>query len=106
MDRATAQAHLHANDHPGWTHLLDVLYDNLPEGIVITEVFQKWGGLKISFHGEHELFEELADSIYHVSQYLCEICGASAKSCILDGWETTLCLAHYEAAAGKQKYRD
>lgn len=105
MDRATAHARTLANGHPGWLHLVDVLYDNVPESIVITEVFQKWGGLKIDFQGEDEVFEELADTVYHISQYLCEVCGASAKSCIIDGWETTLCVAHYTAAAGREKYR-
>jgi hypothetical protein len=105
MDRATAHARTLENGHPGWLNLVDVLYDNVPEGITITEVFQKWGGLKIDFQGEHEIFEELADTVYHISQHLCEQCGASARLCILDGWETTLCLAHYEAAEGEQKYR-
>ncbi len=105
MDRNTALRLTTENGHPGWLTLVHILYDNLPEGITITEVFQKWGGLKVSLEGEHEIFQELADQVYYISQYLCEVCGASAKCCILDGWETTLCLAHYEAAAGEVKYR-
>jgi hypothetical protein len=105
MDRATAHMLTFQNGHPGWLNLVDVLYDNLPPVIVITEVFQKWGGLRIAFDGEHEIFQELADTVYTISCHLCEMCGASARSCVLDGWETTLCLAHYEAAEGKVKYR-
>lgn len=32
-------------------HLIDIIFDNKPEDIEITEVFQKWAGLKVDYEG-------------------------------------------------------
>lgn len=105
LDRDAAKKHILETCGAGWLTLVDVLYDNRPDGVVITEVFQKWGGLKVSYDGESEHFEELADNVYKISEHLCEVCGNSGGYTIIDGWETTLCEAHYHASQAKQKYR-
>lgn len=104
MDRETAKAWILETCGEGWFNLIDIAYDNVPEGIVITEVFQKWGGLKINYDGENEIFEELIVMIYYLSQKMCESCGKSAQSAILDGWETAVCKEHFEKSTAKQKY--
>ncbi len=91
MDKDTAKKHINETCGSGWLNLVDIVYDNKPENIEITEVFQKWAGLKIRYKGENEHFEELTDMIYFISQKMCEICGASANHTIIDGWETALC---------------
>lgn len=85
MDKDTAKKHINETCGSGWLNLVDIVYDNKPENIEITEVFQKWAGLKIRYKGENEHFEELTDMIYFISQKMCEICGASANHTIVDG---------------------
>jgi hypothetical protein len=104
LEREAAKAWIVKTCGEGWLNMADIAYDNLPEGLFITEVFQKWGGLKINFEGENEVFEELTDQIYYLSQYLCELCGKSAQTAILDGWETAVCREHFEKSAAKEKF--
>lgn len=103
MDRSTALQHITETCGPGWLTLVQIAYDNVPEGVAIHEVFQKWGGLKITFKGEDETFRDLTETIYAISQKMCEVCGQSAGLTHIDGWETTLCATHFEAAEGKEK---
>jgi hypothetical protein len=105
MNRQEALAHIQQTCGAGWLNLVDIAFDNLPEGETIDEVFQKWGGLMIRISGENEIYQELLDNIYAISQKMCEICGKSAQQCIMDGWETALCKMHFEASNAQQKYR-
>lgn len=104
MTREEAHAKLRANRQEGWLPLVDILYDNRPPQVEIEEVFQKWGGLKTDLDGEDERFEELADQVYYLSAYMCERCGHSARTTVIDGWETALCRAHFEAEEAAEKY--
>lgn len=105
MDRESAKDHISKTCGAGWLNLIDIVYDNKPPEIEITEVFQKWGGLSVHYHGENMLFDELTDMIYYMSQKMCEKCGLSGRLSIIDGWETTLCHQHHEEITGKEKYR-
>lgn len=89
----------------GWLLLVDIIYDNLPAGIVITEVFQKYGGLEVRYEGQDEEFEYLVSNIRFISQKMCEICGRSGEYSIVDGWETTLCQMHHDKSEAKKKFR-
>lgn len=77
MDKTSAKKHILETCGPGWLNLVDIVYDNKPEGIEITEVFQKWAGLKVDYEGENEHFEELTKMVYYISEKMCEICGKS-----------------------------
>lgn len=55
--------------------------------------------------GENEDFDYLLDNIYDISQNMCEVCGLSASYSIIDGWETTLCNAHFKDSDSKEKHR-
>lgn len=105
MTREQAKAPFIEAAELGWLNFIDIIFDNCPEQIEITCVFQKWAGLKVDYHGEDEYFEELLDRIYYLSQYCCEKCGKSGRSAIIDGWEMTLCDTHYEEIDVTQKYR-
>ena len=85
--------------------MVDIVFDNQPENIEITEVFQKWAGLQIRFKGEDELFKELTQQVYYISQKMCELCGKSGYHTVIDGWETTLCDTHFMQSDSKAKYR-
>ena len=106
MDRALAKKHIQETCGAGWLDLIDIVFDNKPENVEITEVFQKWAGLKISYEGENEHFKELTDMIYFISEKICEVCGKSGSYAIMDGWETTLCNQHYEASDAIEKHRN
>lgn len=106
LTREEAIAHIQATCGSGWSNLIEIIYDNVPENIVIKEVFQKWGGLKVSFEGENMLFEELVDTVYAISQKMCEKCGKSGGYAILDGWETTLCREHFNTSAAAEKWKE
>ena len=69
----------------GWLNLIDIIYDNKPEHIAITEVFQKWGALTVRYHGEDEIFEELVETVESISKKMCEICGLSGEETVLGG---------------------
>ena len=106
LNRVTAKSNIQQSNSPGWLKLVDIIYDNCPEGIVITEVFQKWGGLEIRHNGRHKEFEYLKQNVNYLSKKICEICGESGGSTILDGWETTLCEVHYTQSNATKKYRN
>ncbi len=76
-----------------------------PNNIEITEVFQKWAGLKVRCEGEDKNFEELTNMIYSISQIMCEMCGVSGGYTIIDGWETTLCNQHFKESDAKEKHQ-
>ncbi len=92
-------------DNKGWWTLIDIIYDNKPAHVEIREVWSKYAGLRVSYHGEDEAFEELVNSIEVVSQKMCEICGQSGSHSYIDGWETTLCDQHFESSDAKNKSR-
>lgn len=101
MDRAAAKEWITKTCGEGWLNLVDIIYDNKPESIEITVVFQKWAGLKVDFIGADEIYEELLDTVYSISQKICEICGKSGRETVIDGWETTLCEQHSKSAKEK-----
>lgn len=105
MDREAAKEWILKTCGEGWLNLVDIIFDNKPENIEITVVFQKWAGLKVDFVDEDEIFEELLDTVYSISQKMCEKCGKSGRKTIIDGWETTLCDQHYLTTEGTKKYR-
>lgn len=105
MNKEDAKRHIQETCGSGWINLIEIVFDNKPENIEITEVFQKWAGLKVKFNGESEQFQYMLDCIYEVSQKMCEICGKSGHYVIIDGWETSLCHQHYEESNANEKHR-
>ena len=105
MNRESAIEHIEETSGKGWFNLIDIIFDNKPEDIEITEVFQKWAALKVRYEGENENFEFLIDNIYHISQKMCEVCGLSGSYSIIDGWETTLCNTHFNDSNAENKHR-
>lgn len=105
MEREAAKEWITKNEGTGWLTLVDIIYDNKPESIEITEVFNKWAGLKVTIIGEDGEFEDLLNTIYSISEKMCTLCGKSGRHAVIDGIETTLCDQHYNTIEGEKKYR-
>lgn len=86
----------------GWLNLIDIVYDNKPDHISITEVFQKWGALTVRYDGEDLIFEELVDNVEFISKKMCEKCGLSGEEVIVGGITETLCEDHFNEAPFKK----
>lgn len=78
----------------GWLPLIDLIFNNLPKGLCIESVYQKWGALTVDTSPYDEDFQTYLDKISEKSTYLCEKCGAKAKVREKDGWLRTLCQKH------------
>ena len=104
LTRQKALANIEETCGKGWLPLVNELYDNLPPGIRITEVWDYYGTLKCRFEPENAAFEAIASDIQDRSHVTCSICGQPGFDSILDGWSTTVCQAHFDAFEGK-KYK-
>jgi hypothetical protein len=74
----------------GWAKLIDRFYDFTPEWTDVTDVKEKYGGLRIyafTDQASYDLIEELTKESVHT----CEFCGEHGTSVSLRGWYKTLC---------------
>ncbi|NHZ93279.1 hypothetical protein F2P45_30345 [Massilia sp. CCM 8733] len=94
MDRAEAKQWIEKTCGRGWLYLVDEIFDKVPPGIVIEEVFQKWGHLHVTYSPYDEAFESFLFDIEHLSAGLCEICGKPGEEKMHDGWSIARCPRH------------
>lgn len=94
MDRATAKLYIEETCGRGWLHLVDDIFDNAPEGVVIGQVFQKYGHLHVSYDGYHEKFERYLLEMEDISAHVCERCGEPGEEKLHGGWSTARCPRH------------
>lgn len=79
---------------PGWSKLLDKIYDILPPDAYVVQVKEKFGGIRFYVYGVSEEVLDFIDSIEKESYETCEICGNPGN--IRDGsWVTTRCDSCY-----------
>lgn len=104
-NREAVKKHFENNGTTGWFVLLDIVYDHKPEQVTITEVFEKYAGLEVRYSGEDEDYSYLLNAVRTISEHLCQVCGASGKQALIDGWETTLCDEHFECSDARTKIR-
>lgn len=74
----------------GWAKLIDRFYDFTPESTEVTDVKEKYGGLRIyafTDQASYDLIEELEKD----SRHTCEFCGEAGSSVSLKGWYKTIC---------------
>ena len=74
----------------GWSKLVDKIYDRLPPQAVVTQVKEKWGGLRVYTANTDETIWDFIDSIEAESLTVCEVCGEPGKR-RAGGWIKTLC---------------
>lgn len=80
---------------PGWAGLIDVLYAAMPEGVVVSTVKEKFGGLRVYYDGGNEQFDRLEEFLESASVHICEQCGKVGQLRSIGGWISTLCWQHY-----------
>jgi hypothetical protein len=80
----------------GWSKILDRLYDAKPRSVYVTQVKEKWGGLRFYVGSASGEFFDLIDAAEEESYTICEECGEPGKLREDLGWILTLCDEHYE----------
>lgn len=92
---------------PGWAGLLDVLYNAMPDGVVVSTVKEKFGCLRVYADGGPANFEQLIEDLEKLSALICKRCGKLGGRRSVGGWITTLCEDHHRdrvAAVGNLTY--
>jgi hypothetical protein len=74
----------------GWAKLIDRIYDRLPKDILIMDVKEKWGGLRVYTDSCNDELLDFLDAIEDESFTVCESCGQPGKR-RAGGWIKTLC---------------
>lgn len=78
----------------GWGGLIDEIYDRLSPDTYITQVKEKWGGLRFYVASEAEAVLDFIDDAETRSFEICEICGKPGSPRRDFGWVKTLCEEH------------
>lgn len=97
MNRKESKAWIKKKCGDGWLPLIDSVYDNKPDHIKITDIYQKWGALVFDSEPWDENFENFLDKINKNSMKHCEVCGSKGEGRNVDSWVFTLCKNHYLA---------
>ena len=78
----------------GWHSLIDRLYDCKPEDTIVTQVKEKFGGLRFYVSGTTDEFMDEIESAEMRSERMCEVCGNGADIKNIHGWYKCLCDEH------------
>lgn len=78
----------------GWSWITVALMQQaLNDGANITQIKEKFGGLRFYYDGGSEELEKLVDEAERLSYRTCEVCGEPGKE-RGGGWIQTLCDKH------------
>ena len=77
----------------GWSSLIDAIFDKLPEDAYISQVKEKYGGLRFYVDGVDIGVLDFISEMEEKSYEICEICGKPGKP-REGGWIRTLCDEH------------
>lgn len=94
MTREEAKDWISKKCGDGWLTLVDEIYDNLPHGIKIKSIYQKWGALNFTASPWTDETELIHDHVESKSLEICEICGNEGSEVTIDGWVHTRCPNH------------
>lgn len=83
----------------GWAQLVDDVYNNLPNNVVIADVKEKFAALRVDWYAVEPYppaavqgqFSQFLDDIETASQSVCERCGQLGQVRDTGGWLKTLC---------------
>lgn len=78
----------------GWGTLIDAIYERLSPDTFITQVKEKWGGLRFYVDSETADVLDFIDEIEKRSFEVCEMCGETGSPGYYNGWIKTLCNKH------------
>ncbi len=94
-----------SNVGPGWAPLVTQAFAFCKKrGIIITDIKEKYGTLRIYTDYYDEDVEEMLERIDWVSAHMCERCGKPGKP-RSTGWIKTLCFRHYVGAQIGRKWQ-
>lgn len=86
----------------GWTPIINNLYDAKPRHTQVTQVKEKFGGLRFYITSAPEWYHDLITFYERESYETCEQCGKEGKLREDLSWVLTLCDEHYIQRKGKQ----
>lgn len=81
---------------PGWSKIIDEIFDKLPSDAFITQVKEKFGGLRFYVDGVDSDFYDFIQGMEEKSLTICEMCGQPGKPITDRGWIKTRCENHTE----------
>ena len=91
MTRQEAKSHV----GKGWHTLIDKAYDLTPLSVFISDVKEKFGGLRIEIVQSDLKTLDAIEHIEEESLTICELCGAPGQQYTNhSGWITTRCEKH------------
>lgn len=97
MNRKQAKKCIQLSCGEGWLFLVDEVFDALPLGCRVDDIYQKYGSLHVDIKPENLEFEKLLYDIECRSEFICEICGDKGSHYVIDGsLEAARCLKHCE----------
>ena len=79
----------------GWSSLIDAIFDRLPEDAYISQIKEKFGGLRFYVDGVSSEVLDFVDEMENKSYEICEVCGLPGKP-REGGWIKTLCDEHFQ----------
>lgn len=88
---------------PGWSKILDKLYDIKPRSVHVLQVKEKWGGLRFYIGGASREFHDAIEAAEKESYLTCERCGNPGKLRGGLSWKLTLCEKHYQETLNQIK---
>ena len=92
---------MHCECGAGWYDMLEAVFSRSAEmqprsWWKVSQLKEKYGGLRLYSHGAPEDVEALIDAAEHLSEHVCDVCGAPGKKSSDSGWITTRCEEHAE----------
>lgn len=79
---------------PGWSNLIDSIYDRLPEDAYIFQIKEKYGGLRFDVSSNESILDFIGE-VENESLSICELCGDPGEP-RETGWIKTLCNKHFD----------
>lgn len=76
---------------PGWSGILDHLYDKLPKKLYVMQVKEKYGSLRFYIGSGSNRTFALIDKAEKESEITCEVCGKEGKIFSIRGWYMCRC---------------
>lgn len=84
----------------GWADLVNELYDELPNGAIVSDVKEKFGTLRFYVSNCSEEYQQFVDTIEELSRITCEACGEKGETRFDLSWYKTLCDNCYDNEIG------
>lgn len=76
---------------PGWSKLIDEIFDRLPEDAIVTQVKEKFGTLRFYVYNVSNDILDFIDDQEQRSYEICEVCGNVGELREDLSWILTLC---------------